>query len=78
MHLVGHGLGLILYSTAAHFLLSAFLGSLVYYLTLTTLSHSIYFQDSVGVFSTRHFSFLVAAFLSVFLHTLEDYLFGWF
>lgn len=63
---------------ACHFGLSCFVGWLVYLLTLTILSHITGLQALMGDFSIRHCSLLVALCFVAAVHTLEDYLLGWF
>lgn len=59
-----------------HFLLGFCVGSLVYWLTLTILSHTS--LSTVGVFSTHTFSLLVSLCFVVLSHILEDYYVGKF
>lgn len=72
------GLALI-WMPVAHFALSAIVGLLVYWLTLTILSHgrfSIYLkekQSSNQGFSIHRFSLVVALCFAVAVHILEDY-----
>ena len=77
------GLALI-WMPVAHFALSAIVGLLVYWLTLTILSHgrfSIYLkekQSSNQGFSIHRFSFGLALLFSLCVHILQDYIFNIF
>ncbi len=70
------GIGHVIYSTGMHFLLSAVMGLLVYWLTSTTLlvTCSAYLRVSF----IRRFSLLVALCFAVAAHILEDYWLGRF
>ncbi len=66
-----------------HFGLSGGVGWLVYWWTLTTLSH----LSSGGIFShkflkgesgIRRFSFLLALLFAIWVHVLQDYTLNWF
>jgi len=72
-----------LWKPAAHFVSSGFVGLLVYWLTLTMLSHLHSGQQSTprlmrGAFSIHQFSLLLACSFAVFVHILEDYTLNWF
>ena len=61
-----------------HWLLSACVGWLAYFVTLTILSRITGLPDLMGDFSIRHCSLLVALCFSVSAHILQDYWLGWF
>lgn len=67
-----------IWKIGAHFMLSGFVGSLVYWLMVTTLSNTSCFQKRIGVFSTSQFSLFVALCFAVLAHIVEDYTFGLF
>lgn len=73
---------MLVYSPIAHFALSAFVGWLVYWLTLTTLSRgsstTLRELTSRPGFSIHHFSLLLALSSSVLVHVLQDYTLNWF
>lgn len=73
-----HGWRYVLWCLGMHFLLSSFVGLLVYLLTSTILSRTTSFRNGVGIFSTYRFSLLVALCWSVSAHILEDYYLGKF
>ena len=74
----GFKISYIIHCLIFHFGLSAFVGSLAYYVTLTILSHITGLQELMGDFSIEHFSLLVALSLAVAVHILQDYTLNWF
>jgi predicted membrane channel-forming protein YqfA (hemolysin III family) len=68
-----------LWKVGMHFLLSCAVGALVYFWTLTILSHRCSGgQNSTGVFSIYQYSFLLALLCSVLSHIVQDYTVRWF
>lgn len=65
------GVNVIAYSLGAHFLLSALVGLLVYWLTQTILLHI--FGQSLHVSCIHRYSLSLALCFSIFAHVLEDY-----
>ncbi len=63
---------------ACHFGLSAFVGFLAYWWTLTILSHTTGLRTLMGNFSIRLCCLLVSVSCAVAVHILEDYTVGWF
>ena len=78
----GYSAWLLVYAPAAHFVLSAIVGWLVYWLTSIMLlrgsSTTLRELKSRPDFSIHHFSLLLALSSSVFAHILQDYTLNWF
>ena len=76
MTLFGFQLWYIILCAAGHFILSASVGYLVYWLTSIILLRITSMTDQESFlfgFSTHQFSLLLALLFSVFVHILQDY-----